>query len=171
MPEKNEQKPIVPSYSTADENESEPNVSRVEKTYGMFQTPDVVPTHVARKLDEQIKIFSGKAYIYDTASGTWIALITVSDVPVYSAVVESDGTKTSGSSILSVVKTPTGVYTITHNLGHTTYSAVAVGYSSGTLFLALITDLNSNSVVVRTFNTSFAATDSAFQIIIHSHAA
>lgn len=39
--------------------------------------------------------------------------------------VDSTGSLTTGSSGLSVVRNSTGVYTVTHNLGHTNYSVTA----------------------------------------------
>ena len=68
----------------------------------------------------------------------------------------------------SVVKSSTGIYTITHNIGNTQYVPfIQVIETVGNPRTHTISSMTSTSMVVRTFNNAGTATDTAFNFIVY----
>lgn len=117
----------------------------------------------------------------ETISGNW----EFSGTPTFSgrnfkgilsAAVDNAGAITSQSDpgTLSVTKTATGTYTVTHNLGTTNYTAIALTNASDPTYCrsAYIASKTSNSVQVNTYfidTTSVTHGNYAFEIMIMPH--
>lgn len=69
----------------------------------------------------------------------------------------------------SVVKSSTGIYTITHNIGNTQYVPfIQVIETVGNPRTHTISSMTSTSMVVRTFNNAGTATDTDFNFIVYT---
>lgn len=69
---------------------------------------------------------------------------------------------------LTVAKTATGVYKITHKIGYNNKYLVLPVATGTTAFIATVANINVDDVEVRTFDAAGAAADSAFSFVIYS---
>lgn len=162
-------RPTSPEYSDPYDtaNQAAP-VPRIEDLDGLFQTQDTVPTTPARKLYEQIRIVNGVVYIYDTANNDWIELSPTQTSPASTyggtvTVAGAAGTPFPDSWTVSVTG---GVYTITHNLGHSNYTVVATISESSSLGYLRIDSRNDDTFVISTYDTSGSSTARAFGFVL-----
>jgi hypothetical protein len=168
MPNK-EKKPTIPEYKP-NELLNDP-VPRTENLSGLFSTVATVPTGVARKLHEQLRIFNNGVYIYDATNDQWLQIAGATP-SIYSARFSSTASKDSGSSILSAATGATGIYTVTHNLAHTSYSVTATLVNTGGAGNGgriIVVSVGSTTFLVHTYDAGGTAADSAFNVIIHDH--
>lgn len=135
---------------------------------GLFETVTSLPTTgttannpkgIPLSPYDQVKIFNGKLYFYDSVNKVWDI---AGGSAVFSGQVNSSGSIVYGPS--GWTSSGTSSCTITHNLGTTSYAVVvSLGPVSSTGFL-VVNSLGANSFTVNQFNTgsSPAATNWSF---------
>lgn len=98
--------------------------------------------------------------------GAQIAAETDSGAPVMKRIsVASDGTYQGSVGIEAVAETPAGRYTVTHNFGTTSYSAV-VSWLGGAAGVVAVYTKGSNECEIRTYDASHSYEANAFELLL-----
>jgi hypothetical protein len=84
---------------------------------------------------------------------------------IYASYIDGDGTYEMGPVDWAVERTATGLYTITHNLGHTNYVAVVVGMTGANYSEGAIQNYDANTITVGVF-TGGTVADGRFALIV-----
>ena len=105
---------------------------RIETISGNLQQVSTVPTWSPKTFRDSIALdtTSGKLYYYDFSNQIWR---TVGSGSSYGGNIESNGTAVSLPTGWSSVVSGGHVYTITHNLGTTSYTVVANAWGSNSV--------------------------------------
>lgn len=139
---------------------------------GVIETMSIAPTTTTpTSLYQQLKIYTGKLYFYDSKNKVWDI---AGGSSLYSGAVTSGGTAgtpfPSGWTVSVGSGGSVGIYTITHNLGTTAYTVVATAtgaFSYGNI--PGVTNISSNSFQI-TMGTvsggSVVPTDNPFDFIL-----
>lgn len=100
------------------------NVNFNTDIIGLFETINTVPTAVPASPYEQVKLYVNgsvfRVYWYDSLGKIW----HYAQQGPFAGVVAANGTAVSLPSGWTSAKTNTGRYTVTHNLGTTSYAVV-----------------------------------------------
>lgn len=90
---------------------------------------------------------------------------TSSGPSIYKIQINADGSTNILPTGWTVVKNSTGSYTVTHNLGVTTYT-VALNENDGTIRFLIVNSPTSTNFGVLTYNPSFSNADSSFYVTV-----
>lgn len=136
---------------------------------GLIETVTTTPTNVPKTIYDQVKIYKNsttyRLYWYDNVNNAWRYAEQPAATTTYSGAVASGGTAgTPFPSGWSVAKNSTGNYTVTHNLGTSSYVVVATIKSGGKQILN--SDISNNTFDILTYNASGSAVDGAFGFIL-----
>lgn len=135
---------------------------------GLFETVTSAPTGTPIGPWGQIKIYNNKLYFYDSVSKTWDSTAGSGS---QGGLVNAAGT--AGAYFpagWSVARPSTGVYTVTHNLGSTSYAVVCTIIGSAVITIYNITNRGSNSFTITFYNQTgsitWAAANTDFDFIL-----
>lgn len=140
--------------------------SRIEDIWGNFPMVTGIPTFTPRRFEEGIALDTSisQFYYYDFTNNAWK---TVGSVTIFPGRVGADGSATDLPTGWSSARdNDPGEYTVTHNLGTTSYAAVITGGVAGLARIATIDDHSTNSFGVEIRTAADALVNSGFEFIL-----
>lgn len=160
---KQEKPEIKSEYADIGLGEQEDRSRLIDEVYGLIPVGSSAPTHKPRKFVEQFRIVGALLYFYNPVADTWTSLGADT---VYGGVVASNGTAgTPFPSGWTSQATATGIYVITHNLGHSNYAVVAWAYSTAVRAVNL-SNKGTTAFTVTVKDSGGTDTANAFEFIL-----
>lgn len=151
-------------YNEPQSQTKDPDVN-LEDVWGNLPMVTGIPTYSPKNFRDSIALdtTSGILYYYDLTNALWRQI--GGGAVQYQGTVNGDGTASSLPSGWSSVRNSAGNYTVTHNLGTTSYGIVPTPFGNDALH-AIVLTIASNSFTVVTANNAGSDVDTAFIFIL-----